>query len=330
MRSLRLIVITSALAGTTGCSFFFGPSTKPAPTEKVEATPELVARGTYLATHVMVCVDCHSPRVRNRYTMPPQKGLEYAGGDCFGEDMGVPGTMCFPNISPDEQFGIGKWTDGEVIRAIREGVDHQGKALMPGMPYANYRDMSDDDVRAIVAYLRTVPPQRKQAPESEFGFFITRVFNFFPEPVEGPVPPPTRTDSVKYGEYLVKMSGCKDCHTVRSGASLDEDMAFAGGQEFKLEGVFDVRTPNITPDAQTGIGKWTKEQFVGRFKSFEDLEATTPEIDPSRQTIMPWPLYAGMTEEDLSAIYDYLRTVKPITNKVETFRTATAAKESNK
>jgi mono/diheme cytochrome c family protein len=328
MRPLRLVLLTAALAGTTGCSFFLGPSTRPAPTETVEATPELIARGQYLADHVMVCVDCHSPRVKDRFTMPPAKGLEYAGGDCFGKELGLPGKMCFPNITQDEQYGIGKWTDGEIMRAIREGVDHQGRALMPGMPYPSYRHMADEDLYAIVAYLRTVPPVNKQAPDHEFGFFIRRAFNFFPEPLKGPVPPPERTDSVKYGEYLVKMAGCNDCHTPRDGMSLDEKRKFAGGQEFKIPDVMDVRTPNITPDKETGIGKMTKEQFISRFKSFEDIEAVATEIEPSRQTIMPWPLYAGMTEEDLGAIYDYLQTVKPIQNKVETFRTATASAEA--
>jgi mono/diheme cytochrome c family protein len=327
MRTLRLALIASLLSGTTGCAFFLGPSTRPAPTEKLEATPEQVARGAYLANHVMVCVDCHSPRVKNLYTMPPAKGLEYAGGDCYGEELGVPGKMCSPNITPDPRYGIGKWTDGEIMRAIREGVDHQGQALIPGMPYPSYRSMSDVDLRAIVAYLRTVPPVNKPAPDSEFGFFVRRGLNLFPEPVEGPVPPPTRGDSVKYGEYLVKMSGCKDCHTPRDGISWDEELAFAGGQEFKIPGVMDVRTPNITPHKETGIGRLTREQFISRFKSFEDVEAVTTEIEPAYQTIMPWPLYAGMTEEDLGAIYDYLQTVKPIPNKVETFRTVTASTE---
>jgi mono/diheme cytochrome c family protein len=325
MRTWRLLLLSAAaISLNTGCSFFFGPSSRPASTEKIEPTEALVTRGSYLANHVMACVDCHSPRDTGLFSMPPKKGLEFSGGDCFGEELGVPGKMCFPNITPDAQTGIGGWSDGEIMRAVREGVDPKDEALMPGMPYPSYKDMPDEDVRAIVAYLRTVKPINKAAPPSEFGFFVRHVFNTFPEPLEGPVAPVDRTSSVTYGGYLVKMANCKDCHTPRSGISLDEDLLFAGGQPFKIPGVINVVTPNITPDVETGIGALTKEEFIGRFKSFADPESISA-VDENHQSIMPWSLYSGMTEEDLGAIYDYLRTVKPIKNKVNKWPGATTA-----
>jgi mono/diheme cytochrome c family protein len=327
MRTLRLAFLLSAAVGTSGCSFFLGPSSRPAPTEKVETNAELVSRGDYLANHVMVCVDCHSPKDKSRFTMPPQKGAEYSGGDCYGEEAGVPGKMCMSNITPDPQTGVGGWSDGQILRAIREGVDKDDNALMPGMPYPAYREMADEDVKAIVAYLRTVPAVSKQVPDNEFGWFIRHIFNTFPEPVEAPVAAPDRSNSVKYGEYLAKMGGCRDCHSPKSGSSVDEDRLFAGGAEYKIPGVVDVRSANITPDKETGIGNMTKEQFIGRFKSFADQEASTPAVEPHRQTIMPWPLYAGMAEEDLGAIYDYLQSVKPISQKVEIYRAAAPVSE---
>jgi mono/diheme cytochrome c family protein len=326
MRTLRLILSAAAISVTTGCSFFFGPSSRPASAEKVEPTEALVTRGAYLANHVMVCVDCHSPRDPSLFSMPPKKGFEFAGGDCYGEELNIPGKMCFSNITPDPDYGIGKWSDGEIMRAVREGVNPKGDALMPGMPYPNYKDMADEDMRAIVAYLRTVEPVNKAAPPGEFGFFIRHVFNTFPEPLKGPVAPADRSTSVSYGAYLVKMAGCKDCHTPRSGISLDEDRAFAGGEKFKIPGVMNAVTANITPDVETGIGALTKEQFIGRFKAFEDPESITP-IDENHQSMMPWSLFAGMTEEDLGAIYDYLRTVKPVKNKVDKWPGATALQQ---
>jgi mono/diheme cytochrome c family protein len=320
MRSLPLAIACVALTGVTGCSFFLGPSTRPAPDVTVKSTPELVARGEYLARHVTACVDCHSPRVRDRYSMPPRKGFEFAGGDCWGEELGVPGKACMPNITSDKDHGLGQWTDGEIMRAIREGITRDGRAMVPMMPYPSYRSMADEDLHAIVAYLRTLKPVPQPAPRSEFGFFVRRAINTFPEPLEGPVTAPARTRSVEYGGYLVKLAGCSDCHTQRGTFGPKEDLAFAGGLEFDLSGVMHVRSANITPDPETGIGSMTREQFISRFKSFEDAEAVTANpLPPARQTIMPWLLYGGMTEEDLGAMYDYLRTVKPIKNKVELF-----------
>ncbi len=317
MRSLPLALCGLVL---TGCSFFLGPSTRSPPEVTVKSTPELVARGEYLAWHVTGCVDCHSPRVRDRFSMPPSKGLEFAGGDCWGEDLGLPGKACIPNITSDKDYGLGQWTDGEIMRAVREGVSRDGRALIPFMPYLSYRSMAEEDLHAIVAYLRTVEPIHQQAPPSEFGFFVRRAINTFPEPVEGPVTAPARANSVEYGGYLTKLAGCSDCHTQRGTFGPKEDLAFAGGTEFDLSGVMHVRSANITPDTETGIGPMTREQFISRFKSFEDMEAITADpVSAARQTIMPWPLYAGMTEEDLGAIYDYLRTVKPIKNEVVQF-----------
>ena len=119
MRHLRLAIACLAITGASGCSFFFGPSTRPPPTVTVEPTPELVARGQYLTWHVAVCVDCHSPRMHDRFSMPPQKGFELAGGECYGKEMGVPGKVCTPNITSDKQYGLGEWTDGEIARHPR-------------------------------------------------------------------------------------------------------------------------------------------------------------------------------------------------------------------
>lgn len=331
MRHLRLAIACLVITGASGCSFFLGPSTRPPSTVTVESTPELVARGQYLAWHVAVCVDCHSPRVHDRFSMPPQKGFELAGGECYGKELGLPGTACTPNITADKQYGLGEWTDGEIMRAIREGVSRDGRTLFPMMPYVSYRDMSDEDLNAIVAYLRTVKPVSKPTLPSDFGFFIRHGINSFPKPVEHPVSAPARTNTVEYGGYLVKMAGCHDCHTPRGAFSFKEDLAFSGGDEINNPGIMHARAANITPDPETGIGNMTREQFISRFKSFEDMEAVmeTP-IAPARQTIMPWPLFAGMTEEDLGAIYDYLRTLKPIKNKVVHFLDADTKPEAAK
>ena len=138
----------------------YKPDLRPAPTISVARTPAQVTRGRYLAEHVSGCIGCHSHRDWSRFGGPIVGPLG-AGGDCLGEDDGMPGTICIPNLTPDRTTGLGRWSDGEVMRAVREGVDREGHALFPFMPYAEYRALSDADTRALVAYLRT----RRKAPK---------------------------------------------------------------------------------------------------------------------------------------------------------------------
>ena len=182
------------------------------------------------------------------------------------------------------------------------------------MPYKSFKDMSDRDAGAVVAYLRTLQPIAGKHP-SDISFPVSRFINFAPQPLDGPVPEPDRTDSVKHGEYLVTIGGCRNCHTMHEKGEPVEGFDLAGGQEFKGEGMIDIRSANITPDKTTGIGGWTREAFIARFKAFEGIEA--PKVEWNQNTLMPWIDYAGMTEEDLGAIYDYLQTVPPVTHKVD-------------
>lgn len=319
----RLLLI-AVLAFSPGCSFFLGP-TRSEPAELVvERTPERIARGEYLANGVAGCVHCHSRRDMERFALPIQEGTHGGGGDCFGEEMGLPGTICGANISSSKTAGLGAWTDGEILRAIREGIGRDGRALFPMMPYSDYRHMDDEDAYSIVAYLRTLPAIDKPAPRSEYNFLITGVINSFPEPVEGPVRAPSREDTAAYGKYLSSLSGCAHCHTPRSGLGFDEDRWMAGGVETKIDGVMHVVSANITPH-ETGIGRYSREEFISLFKAYEDASVVAVEVPVANRTMMPWTEYAKMTEEDLGAIYDYLRSVKPIENKVERWPSAAAA-----
>src|ERR1035438_272781 len=129
------------------------PKVGPAQTIKVESTPERIARGEYLALHVSVCMHCHSTMDKNSWGLPVLAGTYGKGGDKFGHDMGFPGEIYARNITP---AGL-KWTDGEIIRAITCGVDNKGKTLFNLMPYENFREMGDEDIKSIVAYLRSLP-----------------------------------------------------------------------------------------------------------------------------------------------------------------------------
>lgn len=308
------------LCGLTGCAFFFGPKSRPASTAAFAPSDARLERGKYLVEHVSLCLHCHSRRSYEHFGMPPKKGTEGGGGDCFDDKQieEIPGRLCMPNITPHPEAGIGKWTDGEIARAIREGVTREGKTVFPMMPYQFFRVMSDEDVAAIVVYLRTLAPIATVPAKTEMGFMVRRFVNFAPEPLDGPVAPPAAGDSVARGKYLTHIAGCVHCHTPLDGHDIDRKRLFAGGQEFKLKGGVHVNTPNLTPHA-TGVGKYSREQFIGRFKAFASLDPFAETMDWRKQTMMPWTEYAGMTEDDLGAIYDYLRTLPPIDNQVVAF-----------
>ena len=220
-----------------------------------------------------------------------------------------PGVLCIRNITPDPESGIGKWTDGEIIRSIREGVDHKGLGLFPIMPYFIYRSISDQDAAAVVAYMRSLEPVEATRPERSIDFPMNLLIEMFPEPLDGPVAHPDPSNPVAYGEYLATIARCGFCHTPRQNQGKDgiPGMEFSGGVPFAL-GSKITPSKNLTPD-QTGIGPWTKAAFIARFKRFGDPQPVARIED---NTLMDWPAYSGMTEADLGAIYEFLRSLPPV------------------
>lgn len=295
------------------------PDQRPASAEKIEPTPERLARGKYLVNHVTICLDCHSERT-TAYGFPIKPGREGANGFVWNEAAHFPGVLAASNITPDPATGLGNWTDGEILRAMREGVDRQGNALFPIMPYGHYRNLSDEDAKSIVAYIRTLQPLRYEKPKKALAMPLPLVEKFEPKPLETPVAAPDKSDTLAYGKYLVQIAACAECHTPKTdkGQAIP-GMEFAGGFEMHFPGTR-VVTSNITPHPTTWMGKATKEEFIGRFKAFANVNAANaPQAAKGKNTLMPWLTYAGMTEEDLGAIYAYLKTVKPVENKVNPF-----------
>lgn len=311
MRCLPLVLI---IAFVPGCRLF-GPDKRDAPDLRVEATAARVARGDYLVNHVTACMGCHTEGDKSKFSLPPLKTLG-TGGDCFMEPH-FPGTICGSNIT-NHADGIKDWTDGELIRAIREGVNREGDTIFPMMPYVHYRSMSDEDAMAVIAYIRTATPAAGKVKPTDINFPVSMFVNFAPQPIEGVVPEPDRNDSVAYGKYLSTIAGCKQCHTpVDDNKQLLEDRLFAGGQVFKDDKTANVVSANITPHA-TGLNRFTREQFIARFKAFESPESLA-KVTPQEQTVMPWWVYGGMAAEDLGAIYDFLKTVPAIDHAVVHF-----------
>jgi hypothetical protein len=280
----------------------------------VELTPERVARGEYLANHVTACMDCHSTRDWNKFTGPPVPGTLGKGGEVFDQSMNFPGRFVSKNITP---FNLKGWSDGDIYRAITSGVDRDGRPFFPVMPYPYYNKLATEDVYSIIAYLRTLPAIESQPEDSKADFPMNIILHTIPDPAH-PMALPAPTDPA-YGAYLANAAGCRECHTkMEKGKAVGEP--FAGGFEFHFPNGATLRSANITPDPVNGIGAWDKATFIRKFKQFADSSYVPPAVDRKAQdfqTVMPWMMYAGMTETDLGAIYDYLRAVPPVATKVQ-------------
>jgi mono/diheme cytochrome c family protein len=291
------------------------PDVGPAPELTVEITPAQIERGKYLANHVAVCTDCHSKRDYSRFAGPITPGTFGAGGERFGPEMGLPGTLYSKNITP---FALKDWTDGEIYRAITAGVSRNGEALFPLMPYHAVGQMDDRDVYAIIAYLRSLPSVPSHIPATKLDFPMNIIVKTIP--VKGkPQVRPERQDVLAYGAYITRSALCGDCHTQMDKGAPIPGMEFAGGREFKFPNST-VRSANLTPDKETGIGSWTEAMFVQRFKMYADSTYHAPAVGKDEfNTPMPWAMYAGMEEYDLKAIFAYLKTLKPVPNNVVRF-----------
>lgn len=305
---LAVILIVSYLK-------FILPSVGPAPDITVKATPERLIRGEYLATKVMGCVDCHTQRDFTKYS-GPISAVPFSGGslDEFTEEAGLPGNFYASNLTP---YYLGNWTDGEIYRAITAGVSKDGKALFPVMPYHMYAQASEEDILSVIAYLRTLEPYEKTVPKSKANFPVSLLLNTMPKKaVHGEIP--SKTNPVEYGKYMITIAACIDCHTPMEKGKLVMEEAYSGGLEFILPtGI--VRSSNITPDKETGIGNWTEEMFVNRFKAHVDSLFIPMEVSDGFNTAMPWTMYAKMDVNDLKAIYAYLQALEPQKKQVLKF-----------
>lgn len=280
---------------------------------------EQLAHGKYIAT-IAGCTACHTP-YKADYQKPPQEltfeqiqtiafddhlatdqDRVFAGGRPF--DLGPAGILFTRNITPDEETGIGAWTDDQLKLAIKTGINNKGQVLFPVMPYHVYSGMADTDLEAVIAYIRSVNAVENPVPDRTI-------------PTDGmPTPPyqtgitaPDASDKAARGGYLVNsVMGCTDCHTPvdpATGAPL-LDKYLAGKQPY--EGPWGiVYGGNITPDEETGIGSWTEEEVKRAVLSGIGK-------DGRRLILMPWYSYTALTPEDADAVAFYLKNVLPAVN----------------
>lgn len=311
---LGIIIILLVAAAFVGWIFATKPNVGPPEEMTIERTPERIERGEYLANHVMLCMDCHAIRDYSFYSGPITPGTEGGGGEVFDQSIGFPGRFISPNITP---HGLEDWTDGEIYRAITAGVTKDGRALFPVMPYPNYSTMDPEDIKSVIAYIRTITPVNVDQEPSKADFPVNIIMRTIPKKAE-PGKAPDPSDLVGYGRYLVNAAACGECHTRReNGNPVGEFLA--GGQAFPMPDGSVVTSHNLTPHP-TGLGSWSKEQFINTFKKYADPKYQQMPVEPGdKQTLMPWIMYSGMTEADLGAIYEYLQTLDPVDNAVETY-----------
>jgi mono/diheme cytochrome c family protein len=284
--------------------------------ERVEPTPGRLARGEYLVQRVAACGACHTARESGRIADAELPDRLLAGGNVL-ETISPRMKVWVPNITSDADTGVGGWSDDQLARAIRDGVDDEGELLSPLMPFDAYRHLSDDDVRAVIAYLRSVPKVRQDRKPSkkEVPFFVHVGLDWLGmgrhRPAKDVAAPPS-SDRMARGRYLFDVAGCADCHSLGSRGARGEDDRWLAGSDVPFPEGGRVWASNITPDADTGIGRATAERLKKALR--EGVRLDGKKMAPPMSTLAAH--YAGMTEEDLDALVAYLLSVKPVRHHV--------------
>jgi mono/diheme cytochrome c family protein len=243
----------------------------------------------------------------------PKPGTEGAGQRWMEPELSW---LVVPNITPDKDTGAGTWSDDAIARAVREGIGHDGRTLFPLMPYHAFRHMSDEDLASIVTFIRTLPPIRHEQPKSAIPFPVNRLINNEPQPLDAPVPEPDLSTPEKRGAYMATLADCAGCHTPFDDKNQPiAALAFGGGNVLSIPGKPVVATANLTP-SPNGIPYYTEELFL---EVLHTGHARGREISD----VMPWRFFGRMSDEDLKAIFAYLKTLAPVDHYVDNSLPAT-------
>ncbi len=276
-----------------------------------QRTSARLARGKYLAEYVIGCFRCHSPRDWNSPGAPPVSGKKGAGyffvkGAGPVDPHKPPPPVIAPNITPDPDTGIGRWSDDVLARAIRESVTPDGR-VFPSSFHVGPHNLSDEDLAALVVYLRTIPPVRN--PEAATTMPLFQSAEAAQQVAPRSVPEPDLSDLVHRGEYVVSLADCVSCHTTDVAKSPLHDQKFAGGKLLSDSPDHYVVTPNITFDP-SGIGYYNEATFVHALRKGS---VGTRKL----YAIMPWGYFRHLSDEDLKAIFAFLKTLPHVQHKVD-------------
>jgi mono/diheme cytochrome c family protein len=309
LKILGIIVAIILLVGLAGFSFI---EIRGIPTYEVQkinytvqVTPERVARGKKIA--LLLCADCHRSNQTGKLTGRPMTEAPREFGKIFTQ-----------NITQDKTYGIGGWTDGELIYLLRTGIKRDGKYAPPYM--AKLPHLSDEDMNSVIAFLRSDDSLVSASATPDFPCeptFTTKLlcyvaFKPFKMPAQK-IEMPDTNNAVQFGKYLVFNLECFTCHSADyktdnwEEPELSKGYLGGGNKPLDRDGKVIV-TQNLTPDNETGIGSWTEQRFVNALKY-----GTMENDRPLRFPMVP---YIYLTDTEAKAIYAYLRTVPPLKNKV--------------
>ena len=280
----------------------------PYPQITLSTDSAVLARGKYLIYGPGHCSTCHVPPEQMQDI---DKGIEapLIGG---WEISIPPGTFRAPNLTPDKETGIGNMSDAELARSLRHQVAAD-EGLVFG--FMQYQKMSEEDLTAIISYLRSTPAIRHEVAPSEYSFMGKALLAFGMIKPKGPSKAPPKSVekgiTIAYGEYIANdVAACKICHTKRdlSGAFIGED--YAGGEVFPQDDIFNgygFISPNLTKDGESGLlANWTEQMFIDRFRAGRAV----------KNSPMAWGSYASMEDVELKAMYLYLKSLEPVQNVI--------------
>jgi hypothetical protein len=303
-----------------------------------------VERGEKLAD-VMLCAMCHSPMTLEGGLQMYNEKLRLTGGIKIVSPPD--GTFFTKNLTPDVKTGIGGWSFEELAAAITQGVTKDGRGLRV-MPTHYYRNITNEDLNALIAYLKSIPPVQKQIPPNVkmgggsklmagirlvmpfvgypsqdwyFGDYVTSAiepvergsgFDISPKSDEPLVVRPVRTSpEIERGKYLVTTSACAYCHTPVGLSGQSSQLALAGGFKVVDPVCGTVYTRNLTPDGETGLGRWSDQEIVRAVRN--GISKGERRLCP---TIMPWQAFAKFSDDEMRAIVAYLRAIPPVRHKI--------------
>jgi mono/diheme cytochrome c family protein len=288
---LPVVLGTIVFFGAGIASLWAGGATKTASLEQ----------GKYLVESVTICFECHSERDYTKPGWPIPEG--HAGGGRILRGEGSPNQIVAPNITPNKETGIGNWSDEEIIRAVRDGVGKNGRLLNPEMPSRYFHSLDDAELRAIVLYLRSIPPVDHRPPDMAPYVPGKRSPNIAMDSIHL-----TKISSaVKRGAKLVRLAGCETCHTPTNEDGFIPGLEFVGGNVFRHGDEVAVSS-DLTP-GPSGIGHFTESQF-------QKVMRTGRVGHRALNSAMPWYFYRHLTDADLRAIFAYLQALPPVKTPV--------------
>lgn len=302
-----LAVIVVGIPAMVGIRPFIGPKARPLTDRKFEPSPARLERGKYLVTSGSApCILCHSPLDATGGRLVVLPGKELTGRNWAPDGAAF---VTAQNLTPDPDTGIGKISDDQLARAIREGIGYDGRTLFPIMPYPLFKAMPDEDLASIVVYLRSLKAVRSELPPSALPFPVNRLLNGLPQPIEGPVTADLSSPE-KRGAHLAEIAACTECHTPRDErGNRPEGMELAGGTPMPFEGRKTMYPANITP-AVNGIPYYTEELFIQVMRTGK---VRARQLDD----MMPTAYYRHMTDQDLKDLFAFLKTVTPVDHYVD-------------